>query len=100
MKGIEDMNIRETIIRPNNKYDFFRVIIGSERATFDTFEKCKSFCERYWSKQKEQNRFFVKFDKATIEGEYDFCEYELYATYEVEPLLFSENEYLDGLDTI
>ena len=79
MKGIESMNITETIIRPNNKYDFFRVIIGNERATFETYEKCKNFCERHWKIQKE-NKFLFAFDKARIEGEYDFCQFELFAT--------------------
>ena len=73
------MTITKTIIRPNNKYDFFRVIIGNEKATFDCFEKCEEFCKRHWQKQKEKAFCFV-LDEARIEGEYDFCLFELFAT--------------------
>lgn len=74
------MKITETIIRPHNNYDLYKVIVGKESAIFNTYEECKNFCKNHWQKQKDNNEFFFVFDEARIEGEYDFCRYELFAT--------------------
>lgn len=75
------MTITKTIIRTNNNYDFFKVIIGKEKATFNNFIECEEFCKKYWEKQKNKT-FCFSLDKARVEGEYDFCQYELYAILE------------------
>ena len=73
------MTVKKTIVRPNNKYDFFRVVIGNEIATFDCFEDCVKFCHRHWQAQSSR-AFCFALDDARVEGEYDFCLFELFAT--------------------